>query len=202
MTIVVKVWSDFVCPFCLIAEQPLRQAIAAVDGDVTLQWMPFELRPAPTPTLRPEDDYLQTIWAQSVLPLAAAHGVPLQLPSVSPQPHTALAWEGFQFAAQHGLGNAYNDAVLAAFFQQNRDIGQIEVLADIAKQIGLDADAFSAALRDRHFQQAHQQALEQAEVEGVTSVPTMHIGGRRLRGVQPQDRLIAALFEAGARPRG
>jgi predicted DsbA family dithiol-disulfide isomerase len=31
--------------------------------------MPFELRPEPHPTLRPEGDYLQRAWQQSVYPL-------------------------------------------------------------------------------------------------------------------------------------
>lgn len=202
MDLVVKVWSDFVCPFCMIAEQPLRLAIAALDTPVRLEWKPFELRPAPTPALRPEDDYLQTIWAQAVYPLAARHGVTIRLPGISPQPHTALAWEGFQFADQQGRGGHYNDAVLAAFFQQDRDIGAVEVLADIAQGLGLDRKDFTEALHQRRFRESHQQALVQADVEGVTSVPTFHIGARRMPGVQTQERLLAALIEAGARPVG
>ena len=52
--------------------------------------MPFELRPEPHPTLRPEGDYLQRAWSQSVYPSARRIGVPITLPPVSPQPHTHL----------------------------------------------------------------------------------------------------------------
>ena len=193
---VIQVWSDFVCPFCMIAEEPLQQALREWDRPVSVRWMPFELRPAPTPTLRPEDGYLQSIWPQSVYPLADQFGVDIRLPSVSPQPHTHLAWEGFQFAEAHGRGNDYNHAVLAAFFQADRDIGSIEVLADIAADVGLDRNSFSSALHERRYRAAHQRAFEEALDAGVTSVPTFRVGERWLRGVQPAERLLAVLEAA------
>ena len=63
---------------------------------------PVRAAPEPQPTLRPEGDYLQQAWARSVYPLAGRLGVEIHLPPVSPQPHTHLAWEGFQFAREHG----------------------------------------------------------------------------------------------------
>jgi predicted DsbA family dithiol-disulfide isomerase len=82
--------------------------------------MPFELRPYPNETLRPEGDYLQRAWHQSVYPIARMMGVPIKLPDVSPQPHTHLAFEGYQYAREHGQGNAHNDRVLQAFFVETR----------------------------------------------------------------------------------
>ena len=59
-----KVWLDFVCPFCMLAEEPPAEA---VDGlDLAIEWMPFELREEPTPTLRPEDEYLPRMWKDAV----------------------------------------------------------------------------------------------------------------------------------------
>lgn len=202
MSIEIRVWSDFVCPFCMIAEQPLREAIRESGRDVRIEWMPFELRPHPTPTLRPEDEYLQTVWPRSVYPLAARHGVPIRLPSVSPQPHTALAWEGYQFAREHGRGGEYNDRVLAAFFQEDRDIGDPGVLARLAGEIGLDEGAFRQALAERRYAQAHRQALAQAQALGVSAVPTFLIDGQMYSGVQPREMLLRALRDAaeGAAP--
>jgi predicted DsbA family dithiol-disulfide isomerase len=194
----VQVWSDFVCPFCMIAEQPLLDAVQAFGVPVDIEWMPFELRPFPTPTLRPEDPYLQTVWPQSVYPVAARFGVELRLPSVSPQPYTALAWQGYQFARAHGQGHAYNDQVLRAFFQQDRDIGRIDVLAQIAQKTGLDAVDFETALQSGRYRQAHQQALAAARATGVRSVPTFLVGQRWLPGVQEAATLELALREAAA----
>lgn len=79
--------------------------------------MPFELRAYPTPTLRPEDDYLPTAWKQGVYPTAERLRVSIRLPTVSPQPYTRKAFLSLRYAVEHGQGDAYVDAVLRAFFQ-------------------------------------------------------------------------------------
>ncbi|NML17098.1 DsbA family oxidoreductase [Azohydromonas caseinilytica] len=196
MGVEVKVWSDFVCPFCMIAEQPLLEAVRESGLDVHIDWMPFELRPWPTPTLRPEEGYLQRVWPQSVYPLAERHGVKLRLPSVSPQPYTALAWEGYQFAREQGKGSEYNDRVLRAFFQEDQDIGQPEVLARLAGEVGLDEAAFGEALAQRRYREAHARALAQARAMGVTAVPTFMIGRRLYPGAQNKEVLARALRAA------
>src|SRR5947199_4594999 len=121
--------------------------------------MPFELRPEPHATLRPEGDYLQRAWAQSVYPIARRMGVPINLPPVSPQPHTHTAFEGYQYARERGKGNDYNHRVLTAFFVDGQDIGQIDVLTKLAGEVGLDRQEFEAALRTRKYREAHRQAL-------------------------------------------
>src|SRR5438045_1235717 len=117
--------------------------------------MPFELRPEPTPTLRPEGDYLRRAWQQSVYPLAARMGVEIRLPPVAPQPHTHLAWEGFQFARERGQDTAYNDAVLEAFFVRGLDIGDVEVLTQLGREVGLDEGEFRVALQSRKYREVH-----------------------------------------------
>ena len=192
----VQVWSDFVCPFCMIAEQPLLEAVQAFGSPVDIEWMPFELRPYPTPTLRPEDSYLQKVWPQSVYPVARRFGVELKLPSVSPQPYTALAWQGYQFARANDRGHPYYDLVLRAFFQEDQDIGRVDVLAQIARRAGLDAVNFEAALQEGHYREAHEQALSTARAQGVSAVPAFRIGQSWLPGVQEAHVLERALREA------
>lgn len=159
--------------------------------------MPFELRPEPHETLRPEGDYLRRAWRQSVYPLARRMGVPITLPSVSPQPHTHLAFEGYQFAREHGRGNEYNHRVLEAFFVESRDIGDIGVLTKLAGEVGLDRAAFETALRNRTYREAHREALRHAYQEaGVTGVPMFVIGGRVLTGLQDKETLETAIEAA------
>ena len=159
--------------------------------------MPFELRPEPQPTLRPEGDYLQRAWQQSVYPIAQRMGVPIKLPAVSPQPHTHLAFEGYQFAREHGRGNDYNHRVLQAFFVEGQDIGSPDVLAKLAGEVGLDPTEFREALRTRKYREDHQRALRHAyEEAGVTGVPMFVIGEQVLTGLQGRSALEAAIGEA------
>jgi predicted DsbA family dithiol-disulfide isomerase len=128
--------------------------------------------------------------------------VPIRLPPVSPQPHTHLAWDGYQYARAHGTGDPYNHRVLTAFFQDGQDIGDAAVLTRLAGEVGLDKHGFRTALDTRAYRDAHRRALDHAYREaGITGVPAFVIGDRRLAGVQDRAALERALDRAlAARP--
>ncbi|HEX2298630.1 MAG TPA: DsbA family protein [Pseudonocardiaceae bacterium] len=191
MPTTIEVFSDFVCPFCYLAEQPL--ADAAEGRDVRIAWRPFELRPEPTPTLRPEGEYLQSTWQQVVYPMAERMGVPIVLPAVSPQPYSRLAFEGFAYADEHGLGQRYTERTFRAFFVEQRDIGRPDELQAIANDLGLDADDFRQALDSGRYADLHQQALRHAEQLRVTVVPTFLVEDRRLEGMPAAESLYELL---------
>jgi predicted DsbA family dithiol-disulfide isomerase len=159
--------------------------------------MPFELRPHPMPTLKPEGWYLQNAWKHSVYPLAAQLGIEIRLPEVSPQPYTRLAFEGLEFARDYGAAGAYHDGVMRAFFQQSRDIGRPDVLADIAASTGMPRTEFSEALESRRYADRVGELLRHAyEEEQVTAVPLFVIGDVRLTGLQSRERLESAMAQA------
>ena len=115
---------------------------------------------------------------------------------MSPQPHTQLAFEGYQYAKDHGKGNDYNHRVLKAFFVEGQDIGQISVLTKLAGEVGLKEREFEEALRTRKYREAHQQALRHAyEEAGVTGVPMFVIGNQVLTGLQDRETLEAVIEE-------
>jgi predicted DsbA family dithiol-disulfide isomerase len=156
--------------------------------------MPFELRPFPNSTLRPEGEYLQRAWHERVYPIAERMGVPIKLPPVSPQPHTHLAFEGYQYAKEHGKGNEYNHRILKAFFVEGQNIGDIDVLTKLAGEVGLDQPEFEEGLRSRKYQKAHERALRHAyEEAGVTGVPMFVIGEQHCIGLQNRETLEAAI---------
>jgi predicted DsbA family dithiol-disulfide isomerase len=158
--------------------------------------MPFELRPYPNPTLKPEGDYLQNGWKQNVYPTAERFGVKIVLPRVSPQPYTHLAFEGFQFAKENGKGNEYNHRILKAFFQEEKDIGEIDVLTELAAEVGLNGEEFKKALETRKFKETHQKALHHAYEEAkITAVPTFIIGDRVLPGLYSQEAFEQVIEE-------
>jgi predicted DsbA family dithiol-disulfide isomerase len=123
-------------------------------------------------------------------------GVPIKLPAVSPQPHTHLAFEGYQYAREHRRGNEYNHRVLQAFFVEGRDIGQIDVLTKLAGEVGLDEEEFGRSLRARKYKEAHRQALRHAYQEaGVSGVPMFVIGEQVLTGLQDRETLEGVIEE-------
>ncbi|HMM72004.1 MAG TPA: DsbA family oxidoreductase [Rhodocyclaceae bacterium] len=197
----ITIYSDYVCPYCLLAEKVLSEAIG--DRDIRIAWRPFELRPAPEPTLRPEDPYLPSVWQRSVYPLAQRLGVPIQLPSISPQPRTAKAFELLAMAQDEGLDHAYSMRVLRAFFQDGEDIGNPERLVEIAAEVGLDPDKARQALESGTYVQRHCEAQRHAREDmQITSVPTIVVGKQVFRGTPPLDELKRAIDQLEREEKG
>lgn len=188
----ITVYSDYVCPFCLLAESVLSEAIG--DRDIPIEWRAFELRPEPVPTLRVEDGYLPAIWKNAVYPRAEQLGVPIRLPAISPQPRTAKAFELLAMARDKGLDHPYSMRVLRAFFQDGSDIGDPDVLVKLAAEAGLDAQEVRAALDNGTYAARHREALRHAREDmAITSVPTIVVGERVFRGTPPLDELRRAI---------
>ncbi|GGG21677.1 DsbA family oxidoreductase [Pontibacter amylolyticus] len=196
----IKVYSDYVCPYCFFGEQVLEKALEGMEEQVQVEWMPFELRPEPTPTLIPKGDYLQTTWENSVYPMGKQLGIHIVLPNVSPQPYTHLSFEGYQYAKEQGKGEAYTHRMFTAFFQEEQDIGDVDVLTKLAGEIGLDEREFRQGLESRKYKEAHQRALRHATQElGIKAVPTFIIGNKMVRGLLREEdmrRLIKQELEA------
>ncbi|HAV74973.1 MAG: DsbA family oxidoreductase [Limnobacter sp.] len=191
----IQVWTDFVCPFCLLGEATIEKAIEGLE--VEIEWMPFELRPYPTPTLKPEDEYLPRVWKASVYPMAERLGVPIQLPTVSPQPYTRKAFLGLQYAKQQGKGNEYTTAVMKAFFQQNLNIGEDQVLKNILANLGLNPAELDEFVNSPLANAQHDADLHYAKQLGIQAVPSLAVGEQFFSGVPS----VQALRDAVQRER-
>ncbi len=190
----IQVWTDFVCPFCLLGEAIIEKAIEGLN--VEIEWMPFELRPYPTPTLRPEDEYLPRVWKAAVYPMAERLGVPIQLPTVSPQPYTRKAFLGLQYAKQEGKGNAYATAVMKGFFQQNLNIGEDDVLKNILHSLGLNPAMLDEFVNSPQVNAQHDADLQYAKQVGIQAVPSLAVGSQFFSGVPSVQALRDAIQHA------
>ena len=195
MPIPIELYSDFACPYCFLADVVLQQATAG--KDVSVERMPFELRPYPAPTLRPEGQFVQNAWRNSVAPLATRLGIEIRVPAVSPLPYTRLAFEGLEFAKDHRKAAEYFGRVMRGMWQESQDIGDPAVLARLASEIGLSADAFHSALDTRQYRDRVEKLLHHAYQEmAVTGVPVFVIGDCMLTGVQSRETLTSSIDQA------
>jgi predicted DsbA family dithiol-disulfide isomerase len=182
----VTIYSDYVCPFCYLGKKPLEEALKEFEN-VEVEWKPFQLRPEGTEPLSPNSTYIQQGWKHGVQPLAQKLGVEMILPTMDPHPSTTLAHRGFLFAEENGKGSQYAQAVLAGFWTEGKEIGDVAILASIAENIGLDRLQFIDAISDNskdHFIQ---------NPNFIHAVPTFIIGDTVLQGVQSKDAFVSAL---------
>ncbi|MGN2271658.1 DsbA family oxidoreductase [Priestia megaterium] len=189
----VEFYFDFVCPLCFLAAKPLREV--SKEQKAEIEWKPFELCPEPAQQMKQIEDSLEKSWDQFIVPLAQQLHVEMKMPDMSAVPRTHLAHEGFHFAKKHGQESAYVDAVFKAYWEDEKDISQIEVLAEIADSLHLDKEIFTRILKDRTFEQVHKDSLAYAyEDAHVTEVPTLKIGGRVLQGFASKETVEKALL--------
>lgn len=180
----VVVYSDYVCPFCYLAEPGL----ARLRGEgVETGYRAFELCPAPAPLPLPDDPGEDALWERTLLPLARAIGVEMRRPAR--RPRSRKAHEAARVAAEKGLFQPVHDAIFRAYFAEGRDIGRIDVLVEIGVAQGLERLELEVALGVDRW--ADEVAAEEAAAleSGITGVPTFVLGEDVLVGLQPYEVL-------------
>ena len=104
---------------------------------------------------------------------------------------------GAKFAEAQGVGDAYHDAVFRAYWQEAKNIEDLDVLAGVATAVGLDRNQFLAALNDPHYQQAVMADVEQAFQYGLSGVPALVYNNKYLvSGAQPYELLAQVAEQA------
>ena len=115
--------------------------------------------------------------------------------------NSRLAQELGKWADTQPGGEALHDALYKAYFVDARNIGDPEVLVDIAQSVGLPADEARAVLAERRFKDAVDADWAKSHRYGVTGVPTFVAGRYGVVGAQPYEVLEQLLDKAGVRRR-
>ena len=165
----VRFYFDVVCPYSYL-ETHLMEA-AEDEGTVEVEWLPFELRPAPKALLEPRGDHLRVDWTQNVYRRALALGVEIHLPRY--QPRSTLPLAACLWAAEQGRLRDFKHGLYEAFFCEGEDIAVDAQLRRAASRVDLDPDAaIAAAYSPERFEQIRAIRSE-AEAAGVRGVPTL-----------------------------
>ena len=164
-----RYYFDLVCPYSYILTPEVERA--EDDGLVEIEWLPFELRPAPEALPDPRGTYIRDHWRDYVYGLAAAHEVEIHVPPYQPRSTLALALHSW--AEEQGHGRAYRAAAHHAFFIEGLNLGDEGVLCKVARSAGLDADSAVAAAWEPDRLSDLRSLREEALRIGVHGVPTI-----------------------------
>lgn len=201
------IFSDPVCPWCLIGKANLDRALEKhPDHPFAIAWHPFQLNPdmpaegVDKATYLAERfggaDKLADIHAR-LRTYAKAAGVDLDPETPARIPNTLNAHRLIHWAGLEGRQAAVVSALFRAYWKEGRDIGTSSVLADIAAEAGMDR-ALTVRLLDSDADTDDIGARdEDARRKGVTAVPTFLIAQKYVvSGAQPPevwDKVIAEL---------
>jgi predicted DsbA family dithiol-disulfide isomerase len=186
----IDAWFDYTSPLSMLTRHLLSAKLG--NSGTRIRWHPAD---GGYEALDPV--WFTQAWDRSVRPLAERLGV--RVNAVPPRPTSArLALQGYQYALDQGLAEAYSDQVFHAYFVQRADIGEPQALGMAAHRAGLDPERFRSAATSAHYAERHRAAVTQSPPVRVT--PTVMCGGYRIEGV-PNDAQLARLVAASATSR-
>ena len=111
-------------------------------------------------------------------------------------PNTMYAMEATEYAQQQGQFDAFHLAAYRAYWEDGKDLGDLDVIREVALICGLDWPELSKRLESGHYRAnilaQHQQALGL----GVNAIPAFLIGNQFFMGAQRYEIFQLALARA------
>jgi predicted DsbA family dithiol-disulfide isomerase len=190
----VDIVSDFVCPWCWLGWKQFRKSGVAAD----VVFRPYLLDPLVPKEGRPYRDYMKAKFGEGDERFKAMRehleaagpslGIHFKFSELTVRPNTLAAHRLMRWAQGQDLGIACAEALFKAYFEELRDIGDVDVLVAIAGEIGLDGDLVSELLESERDADAVNEEIDFFRRLGVSGVPTfIYNGEQALQGAQDAD---------------
>jgi len=210
----IDIFSDVMCPWCLIGYGQLTKALGELEGEIEaqLRWRPFELNPDMPPQGEAQDAHLAKKYRRSDEERAAIRA---QMASIADSAGVSLSYQGegeappammWNTRAAHKLlafaldeagpqvQTALKLALFRAHFNQRRNVSDQEVLLEIAAEVGLHRAAAKAALADPELDARVAAEEREAWDMNISGVPAMVVNGKFLvPGAQSPETYVNVL---------
>jgi predicted DsbA family dithiol-disulfide isomerase len=181
----IDIISDTICPWCYIGEKQFDKALAIVKAerpDVAFEtsWRPFQLSPD-----TPKDGvdrkaslerkfgsgrHAREIY-KNIARAGAEVGIRFNFEAQDRTPNTLDSHRLIRWAGPQGCQDKVVAGLFKGYFIEGRDIGNIQVLSEIASENGMDAQIVQDLLKsDADIDQVKSDAAQAQEL-GITGVP-------------------------------
>jgi predicted DsbA family dithiol-disulfide isomerase len=198
--------SDPICPWCYIGKTNLDRALEQIpDHPFTIEWHPFQLNPTMPAEGMGRREYLEgkfggkTGAVQAYAPVveaAEAAGLKIGFEGMQRTPNTIDAHRLIHWAGIEGRQSFIVQRLFEAYFRDARDIGDHEVLADIADGCEMDGAVIAKLLESDADIETMQKRDAHSREMGISSVPTFIVANQHaVPGAQPTEMWIKVMGE-------
>ncbi|MBD3610298.1 MAG: DsbA family protein [Gammaproteobacteria bacterium] len=181
------VFSDYICPFCYIANKRLQQLDQ--NFNLSIHWYHIEIHPdIPEHGIELSDLTYQSSPMRSVMhsvnQLSHEDNISLKLPNHIPKSQKALLLAEAAKQCGDKRYNQLHNLLFSSFYSDDIDIGDNDHLLAIAAECDIPSTIAYQAWRDPHYQSRLQQNHYLARQMGIHATPAFIVGEQVLLGVQ------------------
>lgn len=207
----IAIVSDIACPWCFIGKARLETALArhGLTERVAITWLPYELNPDMPPEGMDRTAYLDAKFGPGkrkeielrLSEAALESGVTFNWAGVTKSVNTRMAHMLVAAASTVQRGSEMKAALLKAYWQDGRDVGDLETLVAIAVEQGFDEQAARDELANDELRETVIGLEDHARKVGVTGVPFFIVDGKlAVSGAQTPDVWAQVFRQALAQP--
>ena len=194
----VAIVSDIACPWCFIGKARFEAALEklGLEDKVAVTWLPYELNPDMPPEGMDRTAYLDQKFGPGkrreieirLSEAALESGVTFNWSGVTKSVNTRMAHMLVAAASTVQRGTEMKAALLKAYWQDGRDVGDPDTLVAIATELGFDEQAVRDELANGELRETVIGLEDHARKVGVDGVPFFIIDGKlAVSGAQPPE---------------
>ncbi|MCA0043785.1 DsbA family oxidoreductase [Celeribacter litoreus] len=196
--ITLDIFHDPICPWCHIGKARLERALESrPDHPFAIAWHPFQLNPTMPKDGMDRRAYLEAKFggAESarkayapVVEIMLKEMPKTDLLAIQRTPNTLNAHRLIHWAGLEGRQTPMVSSLYRAYFQEGRDIGDIDTLVDLAEGVEMDGALVRRLLTSDADLEEIQKRDQHARDRGVNAVPLFIVGNRHaVEGAQPPE---------------
>lgn len=182
------IMSDPICPWCYIGKTQLDRALAShPDHPFTVEWHPFQLNPDMPAEGMDRRAYLEGKFGGKAAAVqvygnierqAQTLGLSIDFAAMKRTPNTINAHRLIHWAGLEQKQQGLVDALFDAYFCKGVDIGESDILCDIAEKVGLERDVVAHLLDSDADCQMIRERDAHSRKMGVNAVPTFIVANQ------------------------
>jgi predicted DsbA family dithiol-disulfide isomerase len=203
MPLTLRLYTDFVCPFCFIAEESTVPRLLR-DYDLSLDWRGFELHPRTPRGGMPLTNLFPGAHLPSLHDRTRRFGAQFGVTGFDPPDrlqNSRRALAVAELARDRHVLEPYRHAAFDAHWRRKKDLEANADLRELATAVGLDPDEALAAADDPGYLERVDGKQADARAQGVNGIPTFFFDRVRVVGCQPYEALARMAEQAGAKRR-
>ena len=198
----IKVFADTICGWCFIGHTNLNSALKKFPNTkFNIHHVPFQLNPDMPAEGISRDKYLEIKFGgkdfaapmyENMKLKAKESGMNFKLDKIEKTPNTVLSHLLINLSEQFNLQNEIKEKIYQSYFINGLDIGDVNILINIAKQNNISENVFKDFINDENIKNVNSKILVAKEKQ-INGVPFFEIGKDFISGAQSSIQLESVI---------